>query len=55
VPLVETVARLALALEDFEFEAMNDTGGKRFRLAWQNSRFHRRRCVRHDFHGFSAE
>ena len=36
---VETVARLALAFEDFEFETMNDASGKRFRFARQNNRF----------------
>src|ERR1700722_792418 len=35
LPLVETVAWLALAFEDFEFEPMNDAGGKRFRFARQ--------------------
>jgi hypothetical protein len=39
LPLVETVAWLALAFEDFEFEPMNDAGGKRFRFARQNNRF----------------
>src|ERR1700758_805679 len=33
LPLVEAIAGLAQSFEDFKFEAMNDIGRQRFRLA----------------------
>jgi hypothetical protein len=52
---VETVARFALAFQDFEFKTMNHVGRERFRLAIRTNHSRDRRCVRYGLHGVSAE